>query len=35
MEVQAGMLAGLFERSMGLGAEWKVSDAWFEKKGDA
>ena len=35
MEAQAGMLAGLFERSMGLGAEWKVSDVWFEEKGDA
>jgi hypothetical protein len=35
MEVQAGMLAGLFERSMGLGAEWKVSDVRSEEKGDA
>lgn len=35
MEAQAGMLAGLFERSMGLGAEWKVSDVWFEEKGGA
>lgn len=35
MEAQAGMLAGLFERSMGLGTEWKVSDVWFEEKGDA
>ena len=30
MEARAGMLAQLFERSMGLGAEWEVSDVWFE-----
>ena len=35
MEARAGMLAQLFERSMGLGAEWEVSDVWFEEKGDA
>ena len=35
MDAQAGMLARLFERSMGLGPEWEVSDVWFEAKGDA
>lgn len=35
MDAQAGMLAQLFERSMGLGPEWEVSDVWFEEKGDA
>ncbi len=30
MDAQAGMLARLFERSMGLGDEWEVSDVWFE-----
>ncbi len=28
MDAQAGMLARLFERSMGLGDEWEVSDVW-------
>ena len=32
MDAQAGMLAMLFERSMGLGPEWEVSDVWFEQK---
>lgn len=32
MDAQAGMLAKLFERSMGLGSEWEVSDVWFEQK---
>ena len=27
----AGMLASLFERSMGLGPEWRVSEVWFEE----
>lgn len=31
MDAQAGMLARLFERSMGLGPEWEVSDVWFEQ----
>ena len=35
MGTQAGMLAQLFERSMGLGPEWEVSDVWFEERGDA
>ena len=35
MDAQAGMLARLFERSMGLGDEWRVSDVWFEERGDA
>jgi transposase len=35
MEAQARMLAGLFERSMGLGAGWEVTGAWSEEKGDA
>lgn len=30
MEAQAGMLAALFERSMGLGDEWRVEDVWLE-----
>ena len=30
MDAQAGMLARLFERSMGLGPEWRVEDVWFE-----
>lgn len=33
MDAQAGMLARLFERSMGLGDEWEVSDVWFEERG--
>jgi transposase len=33
MDAQAGMLAQLFERSMGLGPEWEVSDVWFEERG--
>lgn len=33
MEARAGMLARLFERSMGLGLEWEVSDVWFEERG--
>lgn len=32
MEAQAGMLAALFERSMGLGDEWRVEDVWFEAR---
>jgi len=32
MDAQAGMLARLFERSMGLGDEWEVSDVWFEER---
>ena len=35
MDAQAGMLAQLFERSMGLGAEWRVSDVWFEERDGA
>ena len=35
MDAQAGMLAQLFERSMGLGPEWEVSDVWFEERGGA
>ena len=31
MDPQAGMLAGLFERSMGLGPDWRVEDVWFEQ----
>ena len=31
MEPQAGMLAGLFERSMGLGPDWRIEDVWFEQ----
>lgn len=30
MDQRAGMLASLFERSMGLGPEWRVEDVWFE-----
>lgn len=30
MDAQAGMLARLFEHSMGLGEEWRVADVWFE-----
>ena len=30
MDAQAGMLARLFEHSMGLGEEWRVEDVWFE-----
>ena len=33
MDAQAGMLAALFERSMGLGDEWRVEDVWFESPG--
>ena len=33
MVPDAGMLAGLFERSMGLGPEWEVSEVWFEGEG--
>lgn len=32
MDAQAGMLAQLFERSMGLGPEWRVEDVWFEER---
>lgn len=35
MDAQTGMLARLFERSMGLGDEWEVSDVWFEERGGA
>lgn len=31
MDPRAEMLAGLFERSMGLGPEWRVEDVWFEE----
>lgn len=30
MDAQGGILVQLFERSMGLGPEWEVSDVWFE-----
>lgn len=30
MDAQAGMLARLFEHSMGLGPEWRVEDVWFD-----
>ena len=33
MDAEAGMLARLFERSMGLGDGWEVSDVWFEERG--
>ena len=32
MDAKAGMLAGLFERSMGLGDGWEVSDVWSEER---
>lgn len=32
MDERAGMLARLFERSMGLGDEWEVADVWFEER---
>lgn len=35
MDERAGMLAKLFERSMGLGREWEVADVWFEERRDA
>ena len=35
MDAQAGMLAALFERSMGLGPEWEVSEVWFELRDGA
>ena len=35
MDEKAGMLARLFERSMGLGREWEVTDVWFEERGGA
>lgn len=35
MDAQAGMLAKLFERSMGLGDAWEVSDVWFEPRDGA
>ncbi len=35
MDAQAGMLARLFERSMGLGPEWRVEDVWFEERDGA
>lgn len=35
MDEKAGMLARLFERSMGLGREWEVADVWFEERGGA
>lgn len=31
MDPRAEMLAGLFERSMGLGPERRVEDVWFEE----
>ena len=30
MDAQAGMPAGPFERSMGLGDAWEAAEAWFE-----
>lgn len=30
MVQDAGMLAALFERSMGLDETWEVTDAWFD-----
>jgi transposase len=30
MDIQVGMLARLFERSMGLSDEWEVTGVWFE-----
>ena len=30
MDQRAELLASLFERSMGLGPEWRVEDVWFE-----
>ena len=35
MDAQTGMLARLFERSMGLGPEWRVEDVWFEERDGA
>ena len=35
MDAQAGMPAGLFERSVGLGDAWEVADAWLEPHGGA
>ncbi len=35
MNAQAGMLAQLFERSMGLGPEWRVEEVWFEERDGA
>ena len=35
MDVQAGMLARLFERSMGLSDEWEVTGVWFKKREEA
>lgn len=35
MDKRAEMLAGLFERSMGLGDEWRVEDVWFESPNGA
>ena len=35
MDARAGMLAGLFERSMGPGDGWEVSDVWSGKRGGA
>ena len=34
MDIQAGMLARLFKRSMGLRDEWEITGVWFkERKG--
>ena len=30
--LKAGMLARLFERSMGLKDEWEVTGVWFKKR---
>ncbi|WP_165443588.1 hypothetical protein [Olsenella sp. Marseille-P4559] len=35
MDAQAGILAQPFERSMGLGPEWRVEDVWFEGRDGA
>ena len=35
MDAQAGMPAGLFERSVGPGDAWEVADAWLEPHGGA
>lgn len=32
VDARAGMLAQLFERSMGLGPEWRVEEVWFEER---
>ena len=32
MDIQAGMLARLFKRSMGLKDEWEVTGVWFKER---